>query len=59
MYDFPVHDSTQEQNSSTPNFSSIVCSPKINGHLCQASIVEIQKFCDHHNMVSHPLSIRV
>ena len=30
-----------------------------NGHLCQASIVEIQKFCDHYNMASHPLSIGV
>ena len=28
MYDFSVRDSTQEQNGSTPNFSSIVFSPK-------------------------------
>ena len=49
MYEFPVHDCTQEQNGS-PCFSSIVRQCKWPSFL--RKIVEIQKFCYHGNFTS-------
>ena len=49
MYEFPVHDCTQEQNGS-PYFSSIVRQCKWTSS--SRKIVEIQKFCYHGNLTS-------
>ena len=49
MYEFPVHDCTQEQNGS-PYFSSIVRQCKWTSF--SRKIVEIQKFCYHGNLTS-------
>ena len=54
MYDFPVQDCTQEQNSS-PFFSSIVRQSKWLS--LSRKIVEIQKFCYHGNVTSHFFSV--
>ena len=50
LYDFPVHDCTQEQNSRT-YFSSIVQQCRWLSLL--EKILEIQKFCYHGNVMSH------
>ena len=42
MYDFPLHDCTQEQNGSSFD--------NANGLRCQRKIVDIQKFCCHGNV---------
>ena len=42
MYDFPLHDCTQEQNGSSFD--------NVNGLRCQRKIVDIQKFCWHGNV---------
>ena len=49
MYEFPVHDCTQEQNGS-PYFSPIVRRYKWPSF--SRKIVEIQKFCYHGNLTS-------
>ena len=57
VYDFPVHDCTQEQNSS-PYFTSIIGQCK--WLLLWRKVVEIQKFCYHGNNSSHsPLLLRL
>ena len=50
MYDFPVHECTQEQNS-RPNLSSIVWQCKWPS--LSRKIVKIQKFCCHGNVTLH------
>ena len=48
MYDFPVHDYTQEQNGSPYSISTF---DSANG--LSRKIVVIQKFCYHGNLTSH------
>ena len=50
MYDFPLHNCPQDQNSS-PYFSSIVQRGKYLS--LSRKIVEILKFCYHGNLTSH------
>ena len=54
MYDFPVHDYTQEQNSS-PYFSSTIRQCKWPS--LSKKIVVIQKFCYHGTVTSHSSSL--
>ena len=52
MYDFPVHDYTQEQNGSPYSISTF---DSANG--LSRKIVVIQKFCYHGNLTSHFCSL--
>ena len=54
MYDFPVHDYTQEQNGS-PYFSSII--QRCKWPFLSKKIVVIRKFCYHDSLMSHSSSL--
>ena len=54
MYDFPVHDYTQEQNGS-PYFSSTI--RQCRWPSLSKKIVVIQKFCYHGTVTSHSSSL--
>ena len=52
MYDFPVHDYTQEQNGSPYSISNFD-----NANGLSRKIVVVQKFCYHGNLTSHFCSL--